>query len=68
MVALCSNHPLILGEGNSNLPRIVAIIADALDCGVLEDETKGIRGMMTSILRHIQVANGQTDRQTDITV
>ena len=25
----CRNHPVILGENNANLPRIVAIVAEA---------------------------------------
>lgn len=31
-----SNHPIILGDNNSNLPRIVALIGDAFFHGVIQ--------------------------------
>ena len=52
---ICSNHPCILGAGHSNLPKILAIMAEALNCGVLDDETKGICEAMSTIIKQIRV-------------
>lgn len=48
-----SNHPLILGANNSNLPRIVSIIAEAFYRGVIgAQNVEGTR--MLSIVKQIE--------------
>ncbi|XP_062521468.1 importin-5-like isoform X2 [Corticium candelabrum] len=53
---IASNHPCILGAGHSNLPKILAIMAEALNCGVLDDETKGICEAMSTIIKQIRMS------------
>ncbi|XP_014663942.1 PREDICTED: importin-5-like [Priapulus caudatus] len=52
-----ANHPLILGANNSNVPRLVAIIADALAKEALDSKSE-VRTRLLNIVRQIQ-GNGE---------
>ncbi|XP_065841037.1 importin-5-like isoform X3 [Oscarella lobularis] len=54
---ITSNNPIILGEGNSNLPRIISIFGEALHSGVLDTEKKGIRETIKAIITQVQGSN-----------
>lgn len=48
-----ANHPIILGANNCNLPRIVAIIAEAFEMSViLATSEQGVR--MVNILKQVE--------------
>lgn len=48
-----SNHPVVLGPNNTNLPRLVGIMAEAFSKEVIEP-TKEVGVRMTNIVRQIQ--------------
>ena len=52
---LFRNHPLILGENNSNLTRIVKIIAEAIANDVFEQYPE-VAGRIKTILSQVQVS------------
>ena len=60
---LTSNNPIILGEGNSNLPRIISIFGEALHSGVLDTEKKGIRETIKAIITQVQVLTNAINRK-----
>ena len=49
-----ANNPHILGENNANLPRVVAIIAEAVAVDVLPTESEERRRVI-EIVKQIQV-------------
>lgn len=50
-----SNHPIILGENNCNLPRIVAIFAEVLARNAIELNSEvGLK--IASFLKQLQVS------------
>ena len=50
----CSNNLLILGANNSNVPRILAIIAEVCAEDTLQDDEQ-VYMRLLSIARHVQV-------------
>ena len=50
-----ANHPVVLGANNSNLPRIVAIIAEALYRDVIEP-TQEVGRRMLEIVKQIELS------------
>lgn len=48
-----ANHPIILGANNSNLPRIVAIIAESLYRDVV-DPTQEVGRRMLEIVKQVE--------------
>lgn len=48
-----ANHPVVLGANNSNLPRIVAIIAEAMYNAVI-DPTHEVGRRMLEIVKQIE--------------
>jgi len=51
------NHPLILGNQNGNIPRIIEIFAEAFACDALPSSNE-VYGRMVNITRQVQ-GNGQ---------
>ena len=49
-----ANHPLILGNQNSNIPRIIEIFAEAFSVEVLLPSNE-VYGRMVNIYNHVQV-------------
>ena len=49
-----SNNQIILGESNSNVPRLLAIVAEVCVQNALEDSPQ-VYMRLLSIARHIQV-------------
>lgn len=52
-LSILSNHPAILGENNSNLPRIVAVITETLARNAIEI-TSPFGQQIVSFLRSLQ--------------
>lgn len=50
-----ANHPIVLGANNSNLPRIVAIIAEALYRDMIEP-THEVGRRMLEIVKQIELS------------
>lgn len=48
-----ANHPIVLGANNSNLPRIVCIIAEAL-CHEVIDPTHEVGRRMLEIVKQVE--------------
>jgi len=51
------NHPLILGNQNSNIPKVIEIFAEAFSCDALPPSHE-VYGRMVNITRQVQ-GNGQ---------
>ena len=49
------NHPLILGNQNGNIPRIIEIFAEAFACDALPSSNE-VYGRMVNITRQVQVS------------
>ena len=49
------NHPIILGPNNTNIPRIIAIFAEAFSVEALP-ATNEVHKRMVNITRQVQVA------------
>ena len=49
------NHPLILGNNNENLPRIISIIGEALSREAVEEESDCYPRLI-NIVRQLQVS------------
>ena len=54
------NNALVLGANNSNIPRIIAVIAEAFAEEVFELETE-VKGRLIQLIRHIQVILGHCE-------
>ena len=52
----CSNHPAVLGENNANLPRIVAIVAEAFQHEALPI-TSDVGARLLNIARLVRVTS-----------
>jgi hypothetical protein len=52
-----ANHPTILGNQNSNIPKIIAIFAEAFSCDALPPSNE-VYGRMVNITKQVQ-GNGQ---------
>lgn len=52
-----SNNPLVLGENNSNLPRILTVIVEAFEKGAFDDTTDkdNVKHRLINILKFMQV-------------
>jgi len=50
----CRNHPIVLGENNANLPRIVAIVAEAFQREALPI-TSEVGARLLNIARLVRV-------------
>lgn len=50
-----ANHPIILGPSNSNLGRLIAIIAEAFNRGAVDEDTSPVAQRMLNLVREIQV-------------
>ena len=48
------NHPIILGQNNANIPRIIAIFAEAFAVEALPS-TNDVHKRMVNITRQVQV-------------
>jgi len=55
----CSNHPVVLGENNANLPRIVAIVAEAFQHEALS-VASDVGARMLNIARLVRVISRLT--------
>ena len=51
-----ANHPIILGQNNSNIPRIIAIFAEAFSVEALPTSNE-VHKRMVNITRQVQVCN-----------
>ena len=51
-----ANHPQILGQNNANIPRIIAIFAEAFSVEALP-ATHEVHKRMANITRQVQVCN-----------
>ena len=49
-----ANHPAILGNQNSNIPKIIEIFAEAFSCDALPPSHE-VYGRMVNITRQVQV-------------
>ncbi|VDK81055.1 unnamed protein product [Litomosoides sigmodontis] len=51
-----SNNPLVLGENNSNLPRILTVIVQAFEKGAFDDTTDkdNVKRRLINILKFMQ--------------
>ena len=49
-----ANHPTILGNQNSNIPKIIAIFAEAFSCDALPPSNE-VYGRMVNITKQVQV-------------
>ena len=49
------NHPLILGNQNSNIPKVIEIFAEAFSCDALPPSHE-VYGRMVNITRQVQVS------------
>uniref|UniRef100_A0A1I8EUB0 Importin subunit beta-1/Transportin-1-like TPR repeats domain-containing protein n=1 Tax=Wuchereria bancrofti TaxID=6293 RepID=A0A1I8EUB0_WUCBA len=51
-----SNNPLVLGENNSNLPRILTVIVQAFEKGAFDDDTdkNNVKHRLINILKFMQ--------------
>ncbi|XP_026272263.1 importin-5 [Frankliniella occidentalis] len=49
-----ANHPIILGPNNSNLGRLIAIIAEAFNRGAVDEDTTPVAQRMLNLVREIQ--------------
>ena len=56
-LAPCSQNPYILGPDNANVPKLLAIFAEALKQEALSGSQE-VRQRVLAILRHIQVSYG----------
>lgn len=61
-----SNHPIILGDNNSNLPRIVALIGDAFHHGVIQIITPTSENFDSMRLEYVQRNNEVAGRLLNI--
>lgn len=61
-----SNHPIILGNNNSNLPRIVALIGDAFHHGVIQIITPTNDNIDNMRLDYVQQNNDVAGRMLNI--
>lgn len=61
-----SNHPIILGNNNSNLPRIVALIGDAFYHGVVQIITPTNENFDSMRLDYVQRNNDVAGRMLNI--
>lgn len=55
-----SNHPLVLGENNANLPRILEIILHAFSHGAFDEKTEtteSVKARMANIAKMIRVSD-----------
>ena len=50
------NHPIILGANNSNLPRIISIIAEAFSFDALPPNHE-VKARIIGIVKQVQVQN-----------
>jgi len=53
---VCRNHPVVLGENNANLPRIVAIVAEAFQHEALPI-TSEVGARLLNIARLVRVSD-----------
>lgn len=53
-----SNSPLVLGENNSNLPRILTIIVEAFHKGAFEDaiDAENTKNRLIQIVKYLHVS------------
>ena len=51
-----ANHPAILGNQNSNIPKIIEIFAEAFSCDALPPSHE-VYGRMVNITRQVQVSH-----------
>ena len=49
------NHPIILGNQNANIPKVIAIFAEAFACEALPP-TNEVFGRMVNICKQVQVS------------
>ena len=49
------NHPVVLGSNNENLPKVIAIMAEAFALDALPPEHE-IKTRMVNILKQVQVS------------
>lgn len=61
-----SNHPIVLGNNNSNLPRIVALIGDAFYHGVIQIITPTNENIDNMRLDFVQRNNDVAGRMLNI--
>lgn len=61
-----SNHPIILGNNNSNLPRIVALIGDAFYHGVIQIITPANENFDNMRIDYVQRNNDVAGRMLNI--
>jgi len=52
----CRNHPVVLGENNANLPKIVAIVAEAFQHETLAI-TSEVGARLLNIARLVRVTS-----------
>lgn len=55
LLILNRNHPLILGNNNENLPRVISIIGEALSREAVDNESDCYPRML-NIVRQLQVS------------